>query len=64
MARSGRVWQVAIFASLLFWGTQSDAIQLDTQGDMKLGVRTYLNARVGTEDTHNGPGPEAAISGR
>ena len=57
MARSGRAWQVAMFASLLLWCTQGNAIPLDKQGDIKLGVRTYLNARVGTEDTHNGLGP-------
>jgi len=57
MAGSGRVWRVAMFASLLLWWTQGNAIQLDKQGDIKLGVRTYLNARVGTEDTHNGLGP-------
>jgi hypothetical protein len=55
MARSGRVWQVAIFASLLFWRAQGAAIQLDPQGDMRLGVQTYLNSRIGTEDTHDGP---------
>lgn len=55
MARSGRVWKVAIVASLLLWYTQGYAIQLDNEEDMKLGVRTYLNARVGTEDTHDGP---------
>ena len=30
------------------------AISLDTDGDLKLGARFYVNARVGTEDTHNG----------
>ena len=58
MASNGRVWRILAVASLLVWRTQGDAIQLDKEGDMKLGVRTYLNARVGTEDTHNGPGPE------
>jgi hypothetical protein len=57
MARRGRVWQVAVCTSLAFWYTQGYAIPLDKEGDMKLGVRTYLNARVATEDTHNGQGP-------
>jgi hypothetical protein len=57
MARSGRVWQVAMFASLLLLRTQGNAIQLDQEGDMKLGVRTYVNARVATEDTNNGLAP-------
>jgi len=30
------------------------AIPLDKEGDIKLGARTYVNARVGTEDTHDG----------
>lgn len=60
MARSGlRVGRFAalLFASLLLWCTAGSAIPLDKDGDMKLGVRTYVNARVGTEDTHNGPDP-------
>jgi hypothetical protein len=30
------------------------AISLDSEGDIKLGMRTYVNARVGTQDTNNG----------
>jgi len=36
------------------WRSPSDAIPLDKDGDIKLGVRTYVNARVGTETTHDG----------
>src|SRR5262245_23808621 len=31
--------------------TPSVAISLDKDGDIKLGVRTYVNARIGTEST-------------
>lgn len=41
-------------ASILLWRTVGRAISLDEEGDMKLGVRTYVNARVGTESTHDG----------
>ncbi|MFI5367318.1 MAG: hypothetical protein ACHQ4J_17040, partial [Candidatus Binatia bacterium] len=27
---------------------------MDEEGDIKLGVRSYVNARVGTENTHEG----------
>jgi uncharacterized protein DUF1302 len=40
--------------TLLLWPATSQAISLDKDGDIKLGVRTYVNARVGTEDTHEG----------
>jgi uncharacterized protein DUF1302 len=40
--------------TLLLWRTTSQAISLDKEGDIKLGVRTYVNARVGTENTHDG----------
>lgn len=30
------------------------AISLDKEGDLKFGLRTYVNARVGTEDTEEG----------
>src|SRR5437016_6856413 len=40
--------------ALLIWRTGSQAISLDKDGDIKLGVRTYVNARVGTEETHEG----------
>lgn len=39
---------------LHLWRSDSQGISLDTDGDIKLGARTYVNARVGTEDTHNG----------
>jgi hypothetical protein len=40
--------------SLLVWRSGSQAISLDSDGDIKLGARAYVNARVGTEDTHEG----------
>ena len=40
--------------SLLVWRTDSEAISLDSDGDIKFGARTYVNARVGTEETHDG----------
>jgi hypothetical protein len=51
-----RAWgSVCIVAlSLLAWRTSSMAISLDSEGDIKLGMRTYVNARVGTQDTNNG----------
>ena len=58
MMRFGlRTWAVTclVTASVLCWRTHSEAISLDEEGDMKLGVRTYVNARVGTEATHDGP---------
>lgn len=58
MARSGlrfrRVVGLAV-AVLALAKTPSGAITLDKEGDIKLGVRTYVNARVGTENTHSGP---------
>jgi len=40
--------------ALLMWHAEGWAIPLDSDGDLKLGARTYVNARVGTEDTHDG----------
>ncbi len=37
--------------SLLFVIGTAQAATLDSKGEIKLGVRTYVNARVGTEDT-------------
>jgi hypothetical protein len=34
--------------------TAGHAVNLDKEGDIKLGLRTYVNARVGTENTHQG----------
>ncbi|MCX8073192.1 MAG: hypothetical protein N3C12_12190 [Candidatus Binatia bacterium] len=33
---------------------QAIAVTLDREGSLKFGVRTYVNARVGTENTHEG----------
>ena len=51
-----RAWGRVGFVVLLLhlWCSDSRGISLDTDGDIKLGARTYVNARVGTEDTHNG----------
>ena len=57
MTRSGlRLWPAVCFVvvSLALYSKQSTAISLDKDGDLKLGVRTYVNARIGTEDTHDG----------
>jgi hypothetical protein len=43
-----------VMLSLVLCSQQSTAVSLDKEGDIKLGVRAYVNARVGTEDTHNG----------
>jgi hypothetical protein len=50
-----RIWGVVCFVAvaLLVWRIQAGAISLDNDGDIKLGVRTYVNARVGTEDTNS-----------
>ncbi|GBD24850.1 hypothetical protein HRbin30_00163 [bacterium HR30] len=54
MARCGR--RVGLGALLVAIGTGQPAwaVSLDREGTIKLGVRTYVNARIGTEDTHQG----------
>ena len=62
MARSGMwSWRVAgvVIGSLLLWRTQAPGIPLDKDETLKFEARTYVNARVGTESTHNGP-PDTA----
>ena len=54
-----RAWVVA--AALLLART-SAAIPLDKNGDLKFGLRTYVNARVGTEDTE--PGKQHFFNGK
>lgn len=57
MRRSGlRLWPAVGFvvASLALCSKQSMAASLDKDGDIKLGLRAYVNARVGTENTHDG----------
>lgn len=54
MLRVGlRVWAVALCAALSFavGHRQAKAVSLDSEGTMKLGVRAYVNARIGTERT-------------
>jgi len=48
----GRVCFVVLLLQL--WCNNGWGVSLDTDGDIKLGARTYVNARVGTEDTHVG----------
>jgi Protein of unknown function (DUF1302) len=43
-----------VLVSLALCVKQSTAAFLDKEGDIKLGVRAYVNARVGTETTHDG----------
>jgi hypothetical protein len=57
MARGGlRVWVIVCFvaANMMLWCVQSGAISLDADGDIKFGLRTYVNVRMGTENTHDG----------
>jgi hypothetical protein len=57
MTRRGwRLWPAVclVVGSLALCSKQSTAVSLDKDGDLKLGVRTYVNARIGTEDTHDG----------
>jgi len=54
MDRSGlRVWAVwgVAAACLVLWRIPCGAVPLDKEGDIKLGVRTYVNARIGTNQT-------------
>lgn len=57
MGRTGRRTSVLVCctgAALLLWRAATPAMQVDQAGDMHLGLRSYVNARVGTEATHNG----------
>jgi len=57
MARGGlRVWLIVclVAATPMLWRMPSRAISLDADGDIKFGLRTYVNVRVGTENTHDG----------
>lgn len=70
MARGGlRVWVTVclVAATTMLWRVQSGAIPLDADGDIKFGLRTYVNTRIGTENTHDGvilgiPGTPNAVS--
>lgn len=56
MARRGlRVWGLTCFvaASVAFVGGRSHAANLDENGEITLGLRSYVNARVGTQSTDN-----------
>lgn len=57
MVRSGlRVWGIvcSVGVALTVWQAPAQAVPLDKDGEIKLGVRTYVNARIGTENTHQG----------
>lgn len=57
MVRTGlKAWVVAgvMVLSLLALRVRSEAISLDSDGDIKFGARTTVNARVGTENSHDG----------
>jgi hypothetical protein len=47
----GAAW---LAAAALLLPASSAGISLDKEGDLKFGLRTYVNARVGTEDTDQG----------
>ncbi len=63
MACVGRTvrWGAALGFLVLLWRSDVRAIPLDQDGDFKLGARTYVNARVGTEDTHQGAAPTSNV---
>lgn len=48
---AGAAWVAAV---VLLLPNTSAAIPLDKDGDLKFGLRTYVNARAGTEDTEEG----------
>jgi len=57
MIRNGlRLWVVVcvVVGTLCVLRAHSHAIPLDKNDEIKLGVRAYVNARVGTESTHDG----------
>ncbi len=43
----------AALAGAVLVGSTARAISLDKDGDIKLGMRSYVNARIGTEQTHD-----------
>ena len=57
MPKKGRSNRLACLAMLTGWLLASalsapvTAIQLDSKGEIQLGLRTYTAARIGTEDT-------------
>lgn len=55
MARTGvvRLLECAVVISVAFLPRLSNAAPLDSRGEMKLGVRTYVNARIGTQGTES-----------
>jgi uncharacterized protein DUF1302 len=50
-----RVARLGVLAAVLaiVWRAPTAAVLIDKDGDIKLGVRTYANIRVGTQDTTN-----------
>jgi len=55
----GTIHWSATLCVVLLCCSRGWAIPLDENGDFKLGARTYVNARVGTEDTHTGAAPNS-----
>jgi hypothetical protein len=49
-----------VCATLTGLPTRTQAVSLDKDGDLKLGVRTYVNARIGTQDTNKSVIPGVA----
>lgn len=47
----GFAWVVAATTALV--SSRSDAISLDDRDEIKVGVRSYVNARIGTQNTEN-----------
>ena len=63
VGRSVRWGAALVLVFVLVWRSDSRAIPLDKDGDFKFGARTYVNARVGTEDTHQGAAPTSSNAG-
>jgi hypothetical protein len=58
MVRSGlRLWGAMgiVVASLAVGSAPCGAVPLDKEGDIRLGVRTYVNTRIGTQNTSQTP---------
>ncbi|MBI1818631.1 MAG: hypothetical protein HYR72_26915 [Deltaproteobacteria bacterium] len=53
---------VFFVCTLIGLPTRTQAVSLDKDGDLKLGVRTYVNARVGTQDTSKSVIPGVATT--
>jgi hypothetical protein len=66
MDRSGlKVWGTLgwVAVCLFAWRLPCGAVPLDKEGDIKLGLRTYANVRIGTQNTTNSLVFDRAITG-